>query len=386
MMKVGKYIIIGCLLFNTCVIKLNASEVRQTQLIMPSEFADAIRHNNMAVIDAYLKQNPAYINAIERGVVGLHPLLMAIGQNNPDLVAYFIKKGADVNLKLNVSRPLQYAIVDRGGWIDKPTANAASLKIILLLLKNGAVLLPVDQDFYWSAERGDVDLVKILLNAGADIHEGVQFAELFADPLRAARSGLKTAEGADFGPGDLKSRMIKRYKDTIALLENYTKSRLESEIIKKGLMQRKGGKDIGSLVSQYVTGVQGSLKQVKAQEAALEEAREDLRNNNLEGLIKYIKTYPKLFYKPDESGDTLLFLAIKKNNADAVKLIIDSLVKLDQVEKNVNERLMDALGHTTCDGRNSYDLAQELNNEEIMDLLRPYYNVPVYTISESAPL
>jgi ankyrin repeat protein len=128
----------------------------------------AAKAGNKAIVE-FLVRNGANVNHQTSTSVGGTVLCFAAGGNNPAVVDYLIAKGADVNGKSrNGMTPLIYACAHNN-------TNLASL----LISKGADVNLPGqlnDQGHSWTplmtaANSGDVEIIKLLLNAGARLEQ-----------------------------------------------------------------------------------------------------------------------------------------------------------------------------------------------------------------------
>jgi len=134
------------------------------------ELYDAIEKQDIQAIEAYLTLHPESINSEHNG---LNVLDAAIYTKNPDLVSYFIDKNIDVNQQRPFGTALTEAMFLRLRSKDNPKDSSNMLAIIKLLINNNA---DIEGDaeriktppLYRAAETGDYEVVKLLLNAGAD--------------------------------------------------------------------------------------------------------------------------------------------------------------------------------------------------------------------------
>jgi len=320
----------------------------------------------------------------------LGTLQFAITHHNIPLVEYLLSKKTDA-----VKNPelLQQAIEERYNHLYSistlyhdldPISLAAIAKtaidllvIIKLLINHGANIEEAmdysgyDDDDYETmtpllkaVENADYELVAFLTEQGANVNainfKGKKALDIARESLRLRYKHFD----------ELKK---KNFNKIIALLENYKTSRLENRIFQQ---DRRLPVAVHSLIAEYATGAQGSSKQSKAQRIALHAVKEGFKIKSIEPLEDFIKAYPKELNAQDEASDSLLLLAIKSGNVAAVRLILETLTQLDTAEKNVNERLIKAVGHTNAYGKNAYDVAQESHNNEIIELVRPHYNAP----------
>jgi ankyrin repeat protein len=119
---------------------------------------------------------------------GVTPLFYACENKNPEIVALLLERGALVNTVDSFGEtPLRYMIARELVEQDQATA----LKIIKLLVKAGAnVNVKTNVGFtglIMAIDQRDLELIDVLLEAGADVHDGVNGTNSLH---YAAREGL----------------------------------------------------------------------------------------------------------------------------------------------------------------------------------------------------
>jgi ankyrin repeat protein len=106
-------------------------------------------------------------------------LLFGVDSENPDIVRILIRAGADVNAKLGESFPTPLPFVACEGWVP----------VIKVLLECGA---KVDAfAMRCGIESNDVDVVRLLVNAGGDVNAGL--GKGYGSPLQYAASHDQTS-------------------------------------------------------------------------------------------------------------------------------------------------------------------------------------------------
>src|SRR5262249_35868658 len=160
---------------------------------LPAELAEAIRGGDLKAVRAQL-DGGVHVNA--RDADGNTPLLFAAVYAGPDCVELLLKKGADVNAKnkLGVTPLIRAAtnyekaklLIDAGADVKVKTASgrtpltlaarkAGNSKTVKLLLDKGADAKERNargvNPIQVAAACGDLDTVKWLVEAGADVND-----------------------------------------------------------------------------------------------------------------------------------------------------------------------------------------------------------------------
>lgn len=376
--------------------------------VMPQELRDAIQSKDISKIDAWLALHPEDVNSEYNYST---PLELAIYDKNPDLVEYFIEKGANVNVNRSYGSPLTEAIGVRERLDHKDyealrllsnrgitddfikqeqdrfrLESGDMLTIIKLLINNGADVnykFPLSRKF--PLYNADYELTKLLLEAGANPDQVANWASGPMNALDAAKESreeiienLEKYRDLDTSFGEHMRKKIQnnlnKLDEKIKLLTDYHQARRENIILQRGLAQ-KPETGVRSLFMEYITG-KPSAKQVYEQSVAINAIKNGLKEKNLEPLVNFINNNPKSINAQDEAGNSLL-LSIKAQYIPAIQIILERLKSVDQAENSVNTRLIRALDHKNTYGDNALDIAHGLKNKEIIELLSPYYNFPV---------
>lgn len=366
-------------------IELTPEEVEV--FLFQTDATDAIRTIlargvDLATLDAYLANDNRFRETYDRIFKTFEyatlfvnlPLFEYIFATNPDIFNpdIFNKDKASEVLFDLVDMHRNNLTNNRDEYFIRTDAD--SLTMIKLLINHEAnlevrELHTENTPLISAAERGDYDVVELLLAHGADVNakniDGMTAFDLARENRYEKYLGYR-------GESHRQKRILD-YDKTIALLD-YKKSRLENSILQRILVRKNIPEDINCLITEYVTGFPSS-QETQAKITALNEIKKDLQVGDTESLISFINKYPTMNAQ-DEAGDSLLLLAIKAQNIQAVRLILEKLTQLDQVEKNINERLGKALEHKNMLDNDAYNVALEVKNPEIIEILKSYYNAP----------
>lgn len=177
-MKSLYYVIIIFLLLSSCreikvdKTKILASDYRVFQETPAWELAKAVDDNNTYKIKKILNKNPSIIN-YQEPIYGKTVLMQAIYHHDYDSFEQLLKLGANINLHDNVHGASAIIIACRYN---------AGVKYIKKLLEYGANPNDIEigdrrkgnstryTPLRGAARRGDIESVKILLRAGADVN------------------------------------------------------------------------------------------------------------------------------------------------------------------------------------------------------------------------
>lgn len=340
---------------------------------------------DVASLDSYLSHDHRFTQVYNRVFRSLYP---AIDTLNLPLFEHVLAHHPDAINKMDDkgNRPLNIVLSKIRFHLGEATLPPLRT-MVKLLINHGAdkespYLIQHCGDTYdigtpllQAIDTAEYDLIAFLLAHGANLNAINHRGHTAIEMAKAMRNNNP-----------------QEYDKIIAFLEHYKQSRLENRILQQGLAQKGIRPEIAALITEYAPASQavlptqglrpyipapaGSAKRAHAQRVALNGVKIGLKNNDLEPLNDFMQVYPKSLNAHDEAGDSLLLLAIKTNNVAAVKLILEKLTQLDQTENSVNERLTKALGHRNLYDNNAYDIAQEMKNKEIIELLKPHYNAP----------
>lgn len=332
---------------------------------------------DLAKIDAYLAQNEQFKDIRKKIFLALE---VAIEYRDLQLLDYIIQHYPEaINEPTIYGSPLNQVLTQ----LQTSRENLPILRaMVKLLVNNGANIESSDQPnldlgdvrvggltpLLQAVDSGDEHIVAFLLSKGANVNAHNQFG-LNALDMAKQRSNSKP---------DI-------YEPIVHLIENYTRSRHRNRIFQQ---DKRLPTVTHEMITQYVgagrsvptPGARAYIQAPRSLELnaqavgkALREVVQGLKSNNIAPLEDYIATFPKDLNAQNESGDSLLILAIKAGNADAIRLIIQSLEELDIAEGNVNNRLDRALNHTNGSSQNAHNVALASNNNEIIAIIQPYY-------------
>lgn len=201
------------------------------------ELFEAIKNNNLPEIKILLEANPQLITSADES--GNTPLHLSVRQKQPETVAYFLGKGADVNsVNTNRQSALHIAsylgsadiarlLIEKGADISLAdytmhtplhyAARNGSNEVTEILLKSGAP--PEARNTYertplllCARERGTPEIARMLIEAGADMNAKDKFE---STPLELAAwrgyegiVGVLIEKGAEIPVTGRKARMI----------------------------------------------------------------------------------------------------------------------------------------------------------------------------------
>jgi ankyrin repeat protein/L-ascorbate metabolism protein UlaG (beta-lactamase superfamily) len=133
-------------------------------VLVSAEIHDAALTGTLAKVKELVANDPALLNAAND--VGRTPLFQAATRGHLELVAWLVKKGADVNRRETSYRLTPLHMAARGGHLE----------IVRLLLKNGADLQARENDnenaLYYAALSNNLELVKYLVGKGLKVKDG----------------------------------------------------------------------------------------------------------------------------------------------------------------------------------------------------------------------
>ena len=145
-----------CLLLAGLLSACKTTEVNRS--VSPQDVMQAIKTNDMETIKAYTREMQQFGSE----VFGRKYLMLASSYGNTEMVEYMLDNGADPGpyVKKTLDTPLHYA------------AGGGHVEVIEVLLKAGANVNALDNfgktPLHWTADANQPDAAVALLNAGAD--------------------------------------------------------------------------------------------------------------------------------------------------------------------------------------------------------------------------
>jgi hypothetical protein len=153
-----------------------------------SRFLEYVKQGNMPMIETAIKKDPGLINNKEGSLV-TSPLEIAIVNSQPDVVSYFLEKGASFTKPRNLY-PLHKSIMFASSMKSiKKKKPAADSVLVELFLSKGCDVNEKDEvgntPLHCAAQYGKADLVVILVERGADLNAKNTFEDT---PLKLAEN------------------------------------------------------------------------------------------------------------------------------------------------------------------------------------------------------
>jgi len=290
-------------------------------------------------------------------------LIFASVKGHAGIVRELLEKKADVNVKnIGKNDALIYAVVDKNievaglllqhgagvtdQYIDEKTAlmvavSDGSLDIVKLLIGHKADVNAVDKDQMTSlmiaCERGNADLALALLKAGADINRKSKYGDtalskaIAAKNVRMVRTLVKNSDNFDRRDA-LFSAVIAGNLEIVQFLVT-PKTDVNMRGFARGTLLMLAADGDLPLV-EYLAG-RGADVNLKDDEGktALMKAVESFHPANLSN-VKYLVGQGADVNAANNKGETALILAVKRGNADMVKVLLagGSIVSLKDKE------------------------------------------------------
>jgi hypothetical protein len=155
-----------------------------------SRFLEYVKQGNMPMVETAIKKDPSLI-ANASGTLVTSPLEVAIVNSQPEIVHYFLEKGASYTTPRNIYPLHKAAMFANAAKISKSKkriAPADSL-IVALFLSKGSDINEKDEagntPLHSAVQYGKSDLVIFLVEKGADINAKNAFEDT---PLRIAEN------------------------------------------------------------------------------------------------------------------------------------------------------------------------------------------------------
>ena len=150
------------------------------------KFLDYVKTGNVNMVEAALKKDPSLLNN-ENGLLTSSPLEIAIVNSQPDLVKYFISKGASFTKPENIF-PLHKSVLYVSSAKPAKDKLAADRELVDFFLAKGCKLTDKDDGgntpLLCAVRANKLDLVMYFVEKGADINAKNDFDDT---PLKMAQ-------------------------------------------------------------------------------------------------------------------------------------------------------------------------------------------------------
>lgn len=282
----------------------------------------AANKGNIKLVKLLLSKG-ANVNAVDKD--GETPLREAAKGGNIDTVKYLIEKGADVNAK--------------NKYGHTALMSARDTKTLKILLDAGAnINAATNGNGYttlsYSARDGEIDLVKFLISAKANVNKGISTPLILAaqeghlDIVKLLLdAGANVNAYDEFGNTALISAVTTScyYRD-----DEYkcTDEKKKIEIVKLLLdaganpnLSNKGG------VSAVTIAANNGYKEISQLFVKSGKVEDTLLTASLRGDVKAVKEFIKKganVNEKDNNGFTILMLTARQNNPEIIKLLLDA--------------------------------------------------------------
>ncbi|MBA4389946.1 MAG: hypothetical protein C0399_03310 [Syntrophus sp. (in: bacteria)] len=310
-------------------------------------------------------------------------LIYASIKGNADIAKELLEKKADVNVK-NISKgdALIYAVMEKKTEVfrvllkhgarvnekydDGKTAlmmaiQDGSSEIAKLLIDHKADVNAVDKDqmtaLMIACEKGNADIVEALLKAGADVHKKSKYGDtalskaISAHHVRIVRTLVKNNGNFNKQEALFSAVMAGNLEIVKLLLTKDMDVNMRGFASGTALMLAADG-DIALVKFLVERGADVNVKDDEG-ETALMKAVKSFKESNL-SCIKYFIDHGADLNAANKKGETALILAVKRGNADMVKVL---------VEKRAAASLKDK------EGKSAWTYAVEGANPAIVSLL-----------------
>ncbi len=149
----------------------------QDQQILDDQLLDAVKNNDFNAV-VQVVESGANVNCLRFSRYGMgaylmiNPLIQALLNNNRDILAFLLQRGANMNVERKGDNRFLKIVVNGNNDIFQYLMELDPQAMIHLKQGKYTILI-------WASSRGLADKVKLLLDAGADVHavhEGGQTA------------------------------------------------------------------------------------------------------------------------------------------------------------------------------------------------------------------
>lgn len=155
-----------------------------------SRFLEYVKQGNMPMVETAIKKDPTLITN-QSGTLVTSPLEVAIVNSQPDVVKYFMEKGASYSSPRNIYPLHKAAMFANSAKTTKTKKRIAPADSILvdLFLSKGCNINEQDEagntPLHCAVQYGKSELVKMLVEKGADINTKNTFEDT---PLKLAEN------------------------------------------------------------------------------------------------------------------------------------------------------------------------------------------------------
>jgi hypothetical protein len=150
------------------------------------KFLDYVKTGNVNMVEAALKKDPTLLNN-ENEVLTSSPLEMAISSSQPELVKYFVNKGASFTKPENIY-PLHKTILYVTSTKPAKDKPAPDRELVEFFLSKGCKINDKDEGgntpLLCAVRANKLDLVMFLVDKGADVNMKNDFEDT---PLKLAQ-------------------------------------------------------------------------------------------------------------------------------------------------------------------------------------------------------
>lgn len=153
-------------------------------------FLEYVKQGNMPMIETAIKKDPELITN-KSGSLVTSPLEVAIVNSQPEVVSYFLDKGASYTKPRNIyplHKAVMFAAPAKTGKNKKRTPAADSI-LVTLFLGKGCDVNEKDEvgntPLHCAVQYGKADLVSLLVEKGADVNAKNTFEDT---PLKLAEN------------------------------------------------------------------------------------------------------------------------------------------------------------------------------------------------------
>ncbi|MCK6650790.1 MAG: ankyrin repeat domain-containing protein [Bacteroidia bacterium] len=167
-------------------VKAGENTIIEISFFEDGKFLDYVKTGNVNMVEAAIKKDPSLINN-ENGLLTSSPLQIAIENSQPDLVKYFLDKGASFTSPENIF-PLHKSILYASSAKRAKDKPAPDKELAELFLSKGCKITDKDDGgntpLHCAARAGKYDILVMLIEKGADVNAKNDFDDT---PLKIAQ-------------------------------------------------------------------------------------------------------------------------------------------------------------------------------------------------------